>query len=185
MATHPSSTNGRISNTDLPASENNQPRFADPPSRWNDVGIAVFAFLVAGLACMRLTGNPGMLAQVWIPTSIGLVALVRLPKSVRPHLVAGFAASDILVGTLSGIPLAMALGVAIGNSLEILVGAWLLRRFVEVDARPFGIDNALKALIVTILGMSPVGAMLTATSWSIQGPDAWFPSANQIGRAHV
>lgn len=63
---------------------------------------------------------------VWPPTGIALAAVLLFGYRVWPGIVLG----AFLVNVMTSAPLAVALATAVGNPLEALVGAYLLRRFV-------------------------------------------------------
>jgi len=146
-------------------------------STWNDLGLALFMFVASGFLCSRYASHPGSLPLVWIPTTFGLVATLRLPKSVLPRLLVGFFLGDCLVGALSGWSGAIVVEFALWNILEILLGTWLMKRFVGILCAPFTIDEALKTLVVSMLGMAPAGAILGATSLHLHTGADWFQSA--------
>src|SRR5689334_5605827 len=61
---------------------------------------------------------------VWPPTGIALAALLLFGYRVWP----GIALGAFLANATTHAPLAAAAGIAFGNTLEGLVGAWMLRR---------------------------------------------------------
>ena len=68
---------------------------------------------------------------VWPPTGIALAALVLFGNRLWP----GIALGAFLANLTAHEPLASACGIALGNTLEAVLGAYLLRRFVEF--RPY------------------------------------------------
>jgi integral membrane sensor domain MASE1 len=73
----------------------------------------------AGLSAGALTGN---VTPVWPPTGLALAALVLFGRRLWP----GVALGALLVNGLSAVPLAVACGMAVGNTLEAVIGASLL-----------------------------------------------------------
>src|SRR5215472_2122363 len=71
---------------------------------------------------------------IWPPTGIALAAVLLFGYDVWP----GIALGASLANSLAHEPLAVAGGIAVGNTLEALAGAWLLRRV--------GFDNTLGRL---------------------------------------
>src|ERR1041384_19025 len=64
---------------------------------------------------------------VWPPTGISLAAVLLIGYKVLPGILVGaFLANVTTAGTI-----ASSCGIAVGNTLEALVGAWLLNRFAR------------------------------------------------------
>ena len=64
---------------------------------------------------------------IWPPTGIALAAIILFGPRVWPGIFLGAFAANILTEE----PFLTALGIACGNTLEALVGVWLLRRFIS------------------------------------------------------
>jgi signal transduction histidine kinase len=119
------------------------------------VGLAA-AYLAAGKLGLSLALVHASASAVWPPTGIALAAFLLLGRSVWPAILAGsFLVNATTVGNA-----ATSLGIAVGNTLEGLVGAWLVRRFAGGSAafeRP--------ATVFGFLGLA--GLVATAISPSI------------------
>ena len=63
---------------------------------------------------------------VWPPTGIALCAVLLLGYRIWPFIAAGAFIANILTNA----PALALLGIATGNTLEAVVGVWLLHRFV-------------------------------------------------------
>ncbi|HEX5761125.1 MAG TPA: MASE1 domain-containing protein, partial [Thermoanaerobaculia bacterium] len=88
------------------------------------LGVAA-AYLAAAKLGLALAVHAPQVSAVWPPTGVALAAVLRRPRAgVAGVLLGAFAAN----ATTPGEPLAVALGIAIGNTLEAVVGAALLRR---------------------------------------------------------
>jgi signal transduction histidine kinase len=83
------------------------------------------AYLVAGKLGLSLALVHASASPVWPPTGISLAAFLLLGRAVWPAI---FAGAFLVNVTTAGSP-ATALGIALGNTLEGLAGAWLVRRF--------------------------------------------------------
>jgi len=83
---------------------------------------AYFAAAKLGLALAFSNDN---VTAVWPPTGIALAALVLWGRGLWPGVLVG----AFLANVTTDVPVYTAAGIAIGNTLEAVVGAWLLDRF--------------------------------------------------------
>src|SRR5215475_7857956 len=112
---------------------------------------------------------------VWPPTGIALVALVL----GGCHLWPGIACGAFLVNLWAGAPVPVACGIAIGNTLEALVGALLLQRLVGFSPALDRLRDVM-GLVVLAAVLSPlVSATIGVTSGWLGGmiPAATFGKA--------
>jgi len=91
---------------------------------------------------------------VWPPAGIAFAALVLLGSAYWP----GVAAGAFLANAATPIPLVTALGIAVGNTLEALVAAHLLRRVA--GSRPQLEDPTQTRTLILIA--APVAALVAA-----------------------
>src|SRR5215207_10574832 len=133
----------------------------------------IYAARVAGLAGvyyaaaklgLSLAFETKSVTAIWPPTGIALAALVLWGYRVWP----GVALGAFLANGWTGIPLYAELGIALGNTLEALVGAWLLHRVAGFRPSLERIRDVI-ALIVLAAGVSTaisasvgVGSLLLA-----------------------
>ena len=111
---------------------------------------------------------------VWPPTGIALAALLLFGYRLWP----GIALGAFLANVTAHAPLGTAAGIALGNTLEALAGAWLLRRLV-------GYNNALER-VKDVLGLALLAAGLStmlsatigATSLCLGGVKPWTAYAD-------
>ncbi len=90
-------------------------------------------------------------SPVWPPTGIALAALLIFGIKLWPGVSLG-----VLLGSLlTGAPLNLALGMALGNTLEALAGAYLLKRYFdfhnEIDRIQDVVGLALVSLFATTI----------------------------------
>jgi diguanylate cyclase (GGDEF)-like protein/PAS domain S-box-containing protein len=91
------------------------------------VGIVVLAATYYGVARLGLAQGhlAGNVTPVWPPTGLALVALLLYGRRLWP----GVALGALAVNGLGGdVPITVACGMAVGNTLEAVAGAALLRR---------------------------------------------------------
>ncbi|TMQ63746.1 MAG: hypothetical protein E6K79_08845 [Candidatus Eisenbacteria bacterium] len=141
-------------------------------SVWHSAGLnlvlAAFYFAAAKLGLSLAIVHPSASA-VWPPAGIALAAFLLFGNRVWPGIALGaFLANATTAGSL-----ATSAGIAAGNTLEGLVGAWLANRFAggkEALSRPRDILKfiGLAAGLSTI-----VSATVGATTLSIAGFAHW------------
>jgi PAS domain S-box-containing protein len=94
-----------------------------------------WAWLLALTVLYVLAGKVGLLfatvhasaTAVWPPTGIALAALLTLGPSMWPAVAAG----AFLVNVTTAGSIATSLGIALGNTLEALIGAWFVARLAD------------------------------------------------------
>ena len=86
--------------------------------------LALIYFASAKLGLGLAFSTPSVTA-VWPPTGIALAALVLGGRGLWPGVLLG----AFLANVTTDVPVYTAAGIAVGNTLEALVGAWLLDRF--------------------------------------------------------
>jgi len=113
------------------------------------IGVLTLIYLIAGKLSLQLAFLHKSASPVWPPAGIALAALLVLGFRVWPALFVG--AFLVNLTTLGNIW--TSLGIASGNTLEALCGAWLVNRFAggaRVFDRPQDVFKfALAALIGT------------------------------------
>jgi serine phosphatase RsbU (regulator of sigma subunit) len=82
------------------------------------------AYLATGKVGLDLAFATSSVTAIWPPTGIALAAIVLGGRRLWP----GVALGAFLTNVDTGVPAYTVLGITVGNTLEALVGAWLLRR---------------------------------------------------------
>jgi PAS domain S-box-containing protein len=115
------------------------------------LALTYYAAARAGLALAFVAEQ---VSPVWPPTGIALAAVLLLGYHVWPGIWLG----AFLVNLGAGEPTATAAGIAAGNTLEALAGAWLSHRVV-------GLQPTLERLrdVLGLLGVALVATMISAT----------------------
>ena len=85
------------------------------------------AYYVAARLGLDLAFATPSVTAVWAPTGIALAAVVLWGPRVWP----GVALGALVANLQTDVPLYTVLGITVGNTLEALVGAYLLRRFTN------------------------------------------------------
>ena len=116
-------------------------------------GVAYFAAARFGLSLAFATQQ---VTAIWPPTGIALVALLLIGYRAWPAILVGAFAANIVTNE----PFAVAAGIALGNTLEALVGAFLLRRVVGFDNTINTIKNVLALVCLAAILSTLVSATI-------------------------
>lgn len=132
------------------------------------IGILTVIYFIAGKFGLMLASLHASASPVWPPAGFALAILLLLSYRVWPAIFVG----AFLVNVTTAGNVATSIAIATGNTLEALVGAWLVNRFadgVNAFGRPQGVFKfALAAAISTIV--SPVFGV---TSLALAGFANW------------
>ena len=82
-------------------------------------------YVAAGKLALRVAFLDPSASAVWPPTGIALAALLVLGRGMWPAVFLG----AFLVNLTTAGNVATSLGIATGNALEAVVGAWLVERY--------------------------------------------------------
>src|SRR4051812_10500926 len=114
---------------------------------------------------------------VWPPSGIALAAILVFGRRVWP----GIALGAFVANATTGAPIPAAMGITVGNTLEALSGAWMLRRFVGFDASLNRLKDVLGLAILAACLSTMVSATIGVASlclarlqpWSTYGQLGW------------
>jgi signal transduction histidine kinase len=139
---------------------------------WQVILLAAVYHLAArlGLSMAYLQSNT---SPVWPPTGIAFAALLILGIPRWPGVTLG-----VLLGSLlTGAPFDLALGMALGNTLEALVGVFILQRYVRLHLSLDRIQDvtglAVAALFTTMISATIGSSTLVMTG---RAPSAAYSS---------
>ena len=118
------------------------------------VGLAT-AYFLAGTLGLRLAFIHPSATPVWAPSGIALAAFLVWGRSVWPGVFVG----AFVVNLATAGNLATSLGIAVGNTLEGVIGAYLVRRFAP-GLRAFDHAREILKFVVLTCGL---GTMFSAT----------------------
>jgi signal transduction histidine kinase len=132
------------------------------------IGALALIYLVAGKVALNLAFVNASASPVWPAAGIALAALLVLGYRVWPGIFIG----AFLVNFWTTLNILTSLGIASGNTLEAICGAWLVNRFAggtQVFDRPQNVFKfALAALIST-----PLAPTFGVSSLAIAGFAPW------------
>ncbi|HEX2124937.1 MAG TPA: MASE1 domain-containing protein [Thermoleophilaceae bacterium] len=130
---------------------------------------ALYAAAVAAVAAayygsaklgLSLAFETGSVTAVWPPTGIALAAVVLLGYRIWPAVALG----AFLANSWTGVPAYAVFGITVGNTLEALAGAYLLRRLARFRPSLERVRDVL-ALVALAAGLSTtISATLGVTS---------------------
>src|SRR6516165_10438698 len=106
---------------------------------------------------------------VWPPTGIALAALLLFGYRAWPAITLG----AFLANATASAPLATAAAIALGNTLEALLGAWLLRRLVGFDKALERAQDVLGLVVLAAAVSTMVSATIGVTSLCLGGVKPW------------
>jgi signal transduction histidine kinase len=139
------------------------------------LGLAIIYFLAAKLGLL-LAFVAEQVTAVWPPTGIALAVLLRYGYRLWPGVFLGAFFANLNANA----PLVVAAAIAMGNTLEALAGAWMLRRIPGFNPNLHRLRDAL-GLAFFAAGVSPVIAATIGSlslclgrlqPWSML-PDLW------------
>ncbi len=137
-------------------------------------GLAL-GYLVAAKFGLSLAQTTKQITTVWPPTGIALVAMLTLGYRYWPGVWLGALAANLGASE----PLPVALGVALGNTLEAVVGAYLLRRVAGFGKRLrntrdavalFGLGGLVSTMVAATIGTASLAAG-GLVAWHAYGPN--------------
>lgn len=103
-------------------------------------------------------------SPVWPPTGIALTTLLLFGYRMWPGVSLG-----VLLGSmLTGAPFNLAVGMAVGNTLEALVGAYLLQRFFSFHKEMDRIQDVIGLAVISMFATS-ISATFGTTTLSVTG----------------
>ncbi len=137
-------------------------------------GVAVFAALatvytVAGRLGLKLAFVNASATAVWPPTGIALAAFLIFGYRVWPAIFTG----AFLVNLATAGSVATSLGIAAGNTLEGLVGAYLVMRFANGRSVFDRAQDIFKFAVLAAMVSTTLSATCGVTSLSLAGFAEW------------
>src|SRR4051812_33114931 len=128
---------------------------------WRYAGAVVLlagAYWAAAKIGLRLAYLDGAVTALWPPVGVGIAALVLYGPRLWPGIVIG----DLLVADFSS-PFGTVLGQTVGNTLEVVVAAVLLRRLTRGRVAMDRVGDVF-ALVAASVVATPISAIFGTTS---------------------
>jgi PAS domain S-box-containing protein len=127
------------------------------------------AYFGAAKLGLTLAHAQSSITAVWAPTGIALAALLIWGYRLWPAVALG----ALLANTWTGIPLISVLGITAGNTLEALVGAYLLRRVAGFQRSLESVNDVLALVVFGGVISTMVSATVGVTSLWLGGAIAF------------
>jgi signal transduction histidine kinase/CheY-like chemotaxis protein len=132
------------------------------------IGALTLIYLVAGKLALQLAFLHRSASPVWPPAGIALAALLVLGFRVWPAIFLGaFLVNLTTVGNIF-----TSLGIASGNTLEAICGAWLVNRFAG-GARVFDRPQDVFKFALVVLVSTTVSPAFGVSSLAVGGFAQW------------
>jgi signal transduction histidine kinase len=132
------------------------------------IGIVTVVYFVAGKLGLKLASLNASASPVWPPTGIALAALVVLGFRVWPAIFLG----AFLVNFTTAGSIATSLGIAGGNTLEAVCGAWLVNGFAGGTGAFNRAQNVFTFAFV-VMASAVISATFGVTTLALGGCADW------------
>ena len=130
-------------------------------------GLAVLGagYVAAARFGLRLNAVSGFATLVWAPSGIALASLLAFGIRWWPGVWVGALVANLLTGA----PLAVALGIATGNTIEAVVGAQALRFFPRFDRSLSRVADVLALIVLAAVLSTTFSATIGVASLRLGG----------------
>ena len=133
------------------------------------IAVLTGVYFIAGKLGLRLAfANPSA-TPVWPPTGIALAALLVLGYRVWPAVLLG----AFLVNATTAGSVATSASIAVGNTLEAVLGAYLINRYAGGSKAFDSVDHVLRFVILGGLVSTTVAATWGVTTLALGGYASW------------
>jgi two-component system CheB/CheR fusion protein len=131
------------------------------------VAVAIVYFVAARLG-LSMASLAEQVSPVWPPTGIALATLLLLGRGFWPGVTLGALAANAMTSA----PLATACGIAVGNTLEAIVGAALLER-VGFRTSLERVRDVAALIVCAALASTTLSATIGVASLCLGGVQPW------------
>lgn len=126
------------------------------------------AYVAAAKLGLAMAFDVAQITAIWPPTGIALAAVLLLGYRVWP----GIALGAFIANITTNEPLGTALGITLGNTLEALAGAWMLRR-AGFNPQLSRLHDVLALLLCSALLSTTISATIGTASLCMGGVQPW------------
>ena len=135
---------------------------------WGLLAALTALYVLAGKVGLHFALVHASATAVWPPTGIALAAFLLVGPRVAPAVAVG----AFLVNVTTAGSVATSLGIAAGNTLEGLVGAWLVNRFAN-GRHAFARASDIFAFALAVVPGTLVSATIGVVSLALAGYASW------------
>ncbi|HZT42964.1 MAG TPA: MASE1 domain-containing protein [Chthonomonadaceae bacterium] len=136
------------------------------------LAFALVYFGSARLGLLMAFGHRNV-SPVWLASGVALAGLLLLGPRFWPGVTLG----AFLANFTTGLPLLTACGIGVGNTLEAVLGAYLLRRFARFQNSLGRLQDVLALLFLAAIGSTVAAATIGVVSLEIGGVLRWSDAA--------
>ncbi len=136
-----------------------------PRSRWMGAAALAAVYFVTAKLGLELAIDPGNATALWAPTGISLAALLLFGMRLWPGVTLG----AFLANATTDVSLATTAAIAVGNTLEAVIGAYLLNRV--------GFRTTLERVHDVIAFVTIAGIVSTMVSATVGVTSLWLSGA--------
>jgi signal transduction histidine kinase/ActR/RegA family two-component response regulator len=126
-------------------------------------------YVAAAKLGLSLATSAEQVSAVWPPAGIALAAVLLLGYRAWPAIMLG----AFLANFTTHESAATALGIAAGNTLEAVAGAWLLRRIAQFDGSLARLTDVLALVVLAAAVSTALAATIGVTSLCLGGAQPW------------
>jgi signal transduction histidine kinase len=127
-------------------------------------GVAA-VYVLAARAGLSLDAVSGFASLVWAPTGIALAAVLLAGRRIWPGVFIG----ALIANVITGAPFLVAAGIAGGNTLEAVVGAYALRRVPGFQLRLDSLRDVFALIVLAALLATMISATIGVASLYLAG----------------
>jgi len=135
------------------------------------VGLLAATYVLAGRLGFTASAVHPIVSSAWPPSGVALAALLLMGTRYWP----GIALGAFIVNLTAGIPPLAATGIAVGNTLEALVAAWLLTSFAGFRLPLERLRDVFALVVLGAIASTPVSATVGVTMLTLSGGAAGIP----------
>jgi PAS domain S-box-containing protein len=132
------------------------------------------ACVLAGKMGLAIPFTSGNVSPLWPPAGVALAATLLFGYRIWPAVALG----AFIVNFFTAVPHLAALGIALGNTVGPICGAWLLRRLPGFQPSLTRLRDVLGLVILGAFCGTAVSATIGTTVLYLAGVNAWSGSAS-------
>jgi PAS domain S-box-containing protein len=137
------------------------------------VALLAATYILAGRLGFTASAVHPVVSSAWPPSGVALAALLLMGTRFWP----GIALGAFLVNFTADLAPLAATGIAVGNTLEALVAAWLLTSFAGFDRSLGRMRDVLALVLLGAIASTPVSATIGVTALTLAGSAPQLPAS--------